>query len=81
MTLKTLFHGNASHLVAILFLDWPNPDNFVAFEKMHRKLLKKIISKITENKFYCVGYLFLKIVLVLNLFVTITALIPLVSVK
>ena len=33
LTLKTLLYGNASHLIAYLFLDWPNTGNLEAFEK------------------------------------------------
>ena len=37
LTLRAHFHGNPSHL-AILFLDWPNTDNLVAFEKIVSKI-------------------------------------------
>ena len=33
LTLWTLFNGNESQLIAILFPDWPKTDNLVAFEK------------------------------------------------
>ena len=35
LTLKTLFHGNASHLIVILFPNW---HNLVAFEKTVPKM-------------------------------------------
>ena len=58
LTLNMLFYGNSSHLIAILFPDWPNTDNLVVFEKMVSKI------KVKRTKFYCVGHLVLKIVLV-----------------
>ena len=50
LTLRTLFYGNANHLIAIMFPDWPNTANWVAFEKNCIEKLK-LRSKKNNRKF------------------------------